>query len=153
MESPQTTLARMVELALHSGSARGRLKNLRPQELPGAVQDLMRAARLRVRIEQIDRKLSGMGTHRIVWTAPDDPVTYTSWLTLCPVSNELAELSDQTDDFVEFLCPTCGRYRATRTVAHLAHSTDLLARGLLEALRRSLDTGDVPIIDKLPTEP
>jgi hypothetical protein len=86
------TLSRMVDIALRSSAARRRLKGLAPSRLVSALQELMDTARLRVVIQQVDRKLSALGTHRVVWTSPGENVTYTSWLILCPINSECRRL-------------------------------------------------------------
>jgi hypothetical protein len=149
VDGRQTTLSRMVDIALRSSSARGRLKGLPPSRLLPTLQDLMRTARLRVVIKQVDRRYSALGTHRIVWTSPGDKVTYTSWLTLCPNSADVPELVSQTDDEVEFRCPSCGQFRIARSLAMVAEPGDL-ARALLVALEAATETGTIPVIERLP---
>ena len=86
------TLSRMVDIALRSSSAGRRLKDLPLSRFASALQELMNTARLRVVIQQVERKLSALGTHRVVWTSPGENVIYTSWLTLCPLKSECRRL-------------------------------------------------------------
>jgi hypothetical protein len=138
----------MVNIVLRSSTARGRLKGVPPSRLPSALQDLMAIARLGVVIKQVERKFSALGTHRVVWTGPGDKVTYTSWLTLCPISGDVAEFVSQTEEELEFQCPSCGHFRVARSLALVAEP-GVLAQALLIAMQEQLDSGTIPVIDRV----
>ncbi|WP_457812052.1 hypothetical protein [Sinorhizobium meliloti] len=67
----------------------------------------------------------------------------------CPVSNEPAqEALPRLGDFVEITCPTCGRFRITRTALEMIRGRDLDGRqfALTQAKRKALE-GKIPVID------
>ncbi len=68
----------------------------------------------------------------------------------CPVTNEPAQQDQSsTGDFAEFTCPTCGRFRVSRSaVQQLSDMPEALATdALAKAKKRAeIDGGEVPLI-------
>ena len=68
----------------------------------------------------------------------------------CPVSNEPAQqASSSAGDFAEFTCPTCGRFRVSRSaVQQLSDMPEALATdALAKAKKRAeIDGSELPVI-------
>lgn len=67
----------------------------------------------------------------------------------CPVSDEPAqEMVPRMGDNVEFVCPTCGRFRVTGTAMELIRHSPLhdRSRALRRALKRAERDGGMPKI-------
>ncbi|WP_234838519.1 hypothetical protein [Sinorhizobium medicae] len=68
----------------------------------------------------------------------------------CPVSNEPAQeaLPGLLRDFAEITCPTCGRFRITRTALEMIRGRDLDGRQFaLTQAKRKAPESKIPVID------
>lgn len=66
----------------------------------------------------------------------------------CPISDEPAELIPSDGDFAEFVCPSCGRFRISRTALRLIKNLSRRRReALLNKARSDAQGGDgIPFI-------
>jgi hypothetical protein len=68
----------------------------------------------------------------------------------CPISGDTWVRRPTTGDYLEYNCPTCGRFRVTRTAMKLAGEKDQgLLREALQVAKHSTRPGEVPIISNL----
>ena len=68
----------------------------------------------------------------------------------CPISGDPDTLQPKTGDYAEYDCPTCGRFRISRTALQLAGDDDQeLLRTALEIAKHAADPDEVPTIRNL----
>ncbi|HEY8574923.1 MAG TPA: hypothetical protein VIL88_01145 [Devosia sp.] len=66
----------------------------------------------------------------------------------CPVSGEQATEHPTTGDYREYDCPTCGRFRISRTVLALAPDNPETLKAALETAKRAAP-GEIPFISNI----